>query len=367
MRGSSFILLGLTLVPAVAQARSFRQGQIPNGGSYTCDSCHGKTSLLEQDLTPFGMDVNRTLSNNNVVWSAIWNLDSDGDGFSNGLELGDPGGTWRTGQPNPDEPTANPGIPNDGICGNGVAEPDEDCDSSDYRSQTCQSLGFGEGTLSCHSLCRWVTAECGFCGDGYLNPNFEDCDRDAFPSDLTCEDFGFLRGDLSCSSDCEVDPSTCTDEAPAVCGDGVISTGELCDGDNLGTVDCIRIAYAGGTLVCTDECKWDASNCIFEDGRRVGDEERAAEDDGSTGLEDAGGTPTGGTNGGPSGSDAGPGGPRPGPDAGSGIDGSGKACTTALGRPPFPSWLSLVLLGFVVRRRKRGRKRRPDQQPLVRF
>ena len=338
------VVFGLSaVVPAEAHARSFRVEQIPNGRNYTCDSCHGKASLLPSDLTPFGMDVNRTLSSNNVDWAAIWNLDSDGDGFSNGLELGDPGGSWRRGDPHPDQPTANPGLPNDGICGNELAEPDEDCDTDDLRSQTCQSLGFGEGTLSCHNLCRWITSECGFCGDGYLNPNFEDCDREAFSEGLTCEDYGFLRGDLTCTSDCKVDPSTCTDEAPAVCGDGVISRGELCDGDNLGTVDCIRIAYAGGTLVCTDDCKWDASECVFDDGRRVGDEERAAEDDGSTGLEDAGPgaePPTGdvGTT------------PR---DAGGGVRGSGKACSTIQGTPGVPWFLALLLLLALGRRHQR--------------
>ena len=137
---------------------------------------------------------------------------------------------------------------------------------------------FGLGVLRCHPLCRWDTSECGPCGDGYLNPNYEDCDREAFLRQLSCAEYGFLRGELSCDADCRVDTATCTDEAPAVCGDGIISSGEFCDGENFGAVDCVRIAYAGGTLLCTDDCKWNASNCVFDDGRRVGDEERAAED-----------------------------------------------------------------------------------------
>lgn len=277
---SAILTAALLLVATEASARSNRVRQIPNGNNYTCDSCHGKSSLRPQDLTPFGVDVNNTLSGGNVNWSAIWDRDSDGDGFSNGLELGDPNGTWRTGNPDPNSPTANPGIPNTGICGNQQAESDEDCEANDFKGQTCQSLGFGAGTLKCHALCRWDTSECGFCGDGYLNPNYEDCDSDKFPDALTCVEYGFLRGELSCDENCDIDESTCTDEAPAVCGDGVISRGEFCDGDNFGTVDCVRIAYAGGTLNCTDDCKWDAADCLLPDGRRVGDEERAAEDPG---------------------------------------------------------------------------------------
>ena len=335
-----------TAWPFAAAARSNRVGQIPNGGSYTCDSCHGKVSLLEADLTPFGVDVNNTLSGDNVVWSALWNLDSDGDGFSNGLELGDPGGTWRRGDPNPNQPVANPGVPNQGICGNLSAEPDEDCDSADLRGETCESLGFGLGFLKCHPLCRWDTSECGPCGDGFLNPNYEDCDRDAFLPQLTCAEYGFLRGELSCDVDCKVDTSTCTDEAPAVCGDGVISTGEFCDGDNLGAVDCLRIAYAGGTLLCTDDCKWNASNCVFDDGRRVGDEERAAADE-SSGTADAGtGTDAGVVN-----TDTG----SNGSDGAQTVRGTGSAsgCAIVPTARASPAYLVLIFGLWGVRQRRR--------------
>lgn len=273
-----------------ALARSNRVRQIPNGVDFTCDSCHGILSLSEQHLTPFGVDVNESLVVGNVNWSALWNLDSDGDGLSNGLELGDPSGTWRTGDVDPDAPTANPGVPNQGICGNGAAEPDEACDLDDLQGESCLSLQFGEGTLMCHRLCRWDTSACGFCGDGYLNPYTEECDIEAFAPGLGCADFGFLRGELRCDEDCKVDTSECTDEAPAVCGDGVISRGEFCDGENFGGVDCVRIAYAGGELLCTADCRWDASNCLLADGTRVGDEQRAAEDPNDPGGGDDVGT-----------------------------------------------------------------------------
>lgn len=339
---SIFVFVTVTVASSIATARSFRVRQIPNGNNFTCDSCHSKVSLLEEDLTPFGDDVNQRLSGGDVVWAQLWDLDSDGDGFSNGLELGDPDGSWRTGQPDPDAPTENPGVPNGGICGNGETQEGEDCDRSDLNGETCLSLGFGEGTLSCHRLCRWDTRECGVCGDGYLNPNFEDCDVDAFPDDLDCEAYGFLRGELSCTAECDIDLSTCTDEKPAVCGDGVISTGELCDGDNLGTIDCARIAYAGGTLSCDENCQWDASDCVTRDGRRVGDEERAAAAEdadagGSSGTGDSGVGPT---------PDAGT------SDGGGGARGDGAACATGRGAAPAGvGWLIAVVAGVLLRRR----------------
>ncbi len=341
------LTLCLASTASTAEARSNRVRQIPNGGQYTCDSCHGKASLLARDLTPFGLDVNDTLSNGNVVWSAIWDRDSDGDGFSNGLELGDPSGSWRTGSTDPVQPTANPGVPNTGICGNDLAEPDEACDAADMRGQTCQSLGFGEGTLRCHRLCRWDTSECGFCGDGYLNPNYEDCDLEALPEALTCVDYGFLRGELSCDANCDIDESTCTDEAPAVCGDGIISRGEFCDGDNFGTVDCVRIAYAGGTLLCTGDCKWDASDCLFADGKRVGDEERADDDDVKVPVGDDSSFPDVGTS-----NDAGP--ARPTTATGS--------CASAANADHGAMWLWLAGLAVFGRRSwlARSRPRAPE-------
>lgn len=254
------IILAL-LSPALAHARSERQGHIPNGSVFSCDSCHGKASLKPADLTPFGVDVNRNLSNGVVQWQNIWMLDSDSDGFSNGLELNDPTGVWLRGQPDPGGPVSNPGAPNQGICGNGVVEPDEDCET--LGDHTCRSMGLGDGTLECRQ-CRWYTFFCGTCGDKVLNPLKEDCDFDQF-GDNTCASFGFRAGDLSCTSDCKIDSSDCNDEAAAICGDGILSRDEQCDGDLFGTVDCARLNYAGGTLKCTAGCKWDATECIPKD------------------------------------------------------------------------------------------------------
>ncbi|MEZ4461384.1 MAG: hypothetical protein R3E66_17045 [bacterium] len=242
-----WVLTILLLLPATAAARSERQGHIPNGSVFSCDSCHGRASLQVKDLTPFGVDVNRNMVGGVVQWQNIWNLDSDGDGFTNGLELNDPNGTWRRGQPNPGGPVANPGIANRGICGNNVIEPDEDCES--LGDMTCRDLGLGNGSLECRN-CRWYTFFCGVCGDGVLNPLKEDCDLDQF-GDNTCASFGFRAGELACGTDCKIDSSDCNDEPPAVCGDALLSRGEQCDGDLFGTVDCARLNYAGGVLRCT--------------------------------------------------------------------------------------------------------------------
>lgn len=47
-----------------------------------------------------------------------------------------------------------------GICGDGVAEGQEECDNDDFMGQTCYSLGYGGGSLICHSSCSLDTSLC---------------------------------------------------------------------------------------------------------------------------------------------------------------------------------------------------------------
>lgn len=45
------------------------------------------------------------------------------------------------------------------LCGNDIAEPGEDCDGLDLYGQSCSTLGYDEGTLSCEE-CSFITSEC---------------------------------------------------------------------------------------------------------------------------------------------------------------------------------------------------------------
>ncbi len=91
-------------------SRPGRESQIPNGSKYVCQSCH--VSPGGGSRNPFGKDVGETLQNGRVRWDLIFNLDSDGDGRTNGEELLDPDGTWAQGQVNPgnSEDVTHPGV-----------------------------------------------------------------------------------------------------------------------------------------------------------------------------------------------------------------------------------------------------------------
>ncbi len=106
-------LLALTFLTAVsvssAEARTRYNNHLPNGDEFECEACHTEAPLQND----FGWDVGFTLPLGEVDWSLVWHLDSDGDGQSNGFELGDACGEWARngGDPGRLEDLANPGDP----------------------------------------------------------------------------------------------------------------------------------------------------------------------------------------------------------------------------------------------------------------
>ena len=103
------------VVAEEADARSKRVRQVPNGSVASCNTCH--TSGGGSPLNPFGAEIatnflTRTGPAGDVIWGPdLAALDSDGDGASNGAELGDPDGTWVTGDANPEGEAFHPGDP----------------------------------------------------------------------------------------------------------------------------------------------------------------------------------------------------------------------------------------------------------------
>ena len=97
-----------------ADARPFRVSQLPNGSMIGCASCHVNPGG-GGPLTSFGRDINNNYltqpgRSGNVQWNAMLAmLDSDGDGVSNGRELGDPDGD---GTVDASIQVTNPGDPN---------------------------------------------------------------------------------------------------------------------------------------------------------------------------------------------------------------------------------------------------------------
>lgn len=106
--GLLLTLIGLSwLGSPVAEARNFRVAQLPNGSAFNCGTCH-VSSAGGGPRNPFGQAVQAITGSSSVAfWSAsLAAKDSDGDGSSNGVELGDPEGD---GTATPGWKVTNPG------------------------------------------------------------------------------------------------------------------------------------------------------------------------------------------------------------------------------------------------------------------
>jgi hypothetical protein len=122
MRNKILLILGLAFFATATflVARNFRTNQIPNGTDKSCANCHNNPAG-GGPRNAFGQEVEANHlstpgSAGNVMWGpALASHDSDGDGFSNGVELQDPTGAWQIGQPFPGDPSlvTNPGDPTD--------------------------------------------------------------------------------------------------------------------------------------------------------------------------------------------------------------------------------------------------------------
>ncbi len=162
-------------------------------------------------------------------------------------------------------------------CGNGFVDQQfsEQCDGSNLNGQTCASIGFGGGTLSCTSSCQFDTSGCFTCGNGTIEDG-EQCDGSNL-NGAGCSTEGFAGGTLACNSNCTFNTGGCTADTcsadlatcnsnlascqSATCGNGVAEFGEDCDGQNLQGQTCQTRGFTYGKLACSGGCAFDTSKC----------------------------------------------------------------------------------------------------------
>ncbi|MBU1241914.1 hypothetical protein KJ612_01815 [Myxococcota bacterium] len=135
-------------------------------------------------------------------------------------------------------------------CGNGVLERGEDCDGRQIAPvlpATCVEAGYHAGTPRC-SNCQLDFHPCvpsGRCGDGVLQPAYEECDGREFGG-VTCESLGNYAGTLECSRDCRIVESACKR-----CGDGVLQPG-FGERVEVSLETCMDEGFFGGVATTTD-------------------------------------------------------------------------------------------------------------------
>ncbi len=153
-----------------------------------------------------------------------------------------------------------------GRCGDGLLQPDrgEQCDGQNLNDESCASLGYYGGALACTSGCQLDLGPClveGRCGDDAVqNSHAEECDGANLDGE-SCASLGYYGGELSCDSDCLFDLEICA--AAGRCGDESVQEegGEECDGANLEGRSCVSLGYYGGTLGCASDCSLDLASC----------------------------------------------------------------------------------------------------------
>jgi hypothetical protein len=97
--------LGFVASAASVEARGFRSNMVPNSAAVaaSCNLCHaGHGGGTPRNA--FGLDIEARVTANGqeVFWGPeLAALDSDGDGVTNGVELGDPDGSWTAGSDQP--------------------------------------------------------------------------------------------------------------------------------------------------------------------------------------------------------------------------------------------------------------------------
>ncbi|HOW52464.1 MAG TPA: hypothetical protein PLV42_10535 [bacterium] len=131
-------------------------------------------------------------------------------------------------------------------CGDNIKNGTDLCDGTDLGGKSCQTEGFASGTLTCLANCTgFNTAACAgqiVCGNNTVE-GVEVCDGTQL-NDQTCQTQGFGPGTLACKSDCSgYDTTGCGEECQPDCGTRVCGPDPVC---NESCGDC------GAFEECTD-------------------------------------------------------------------------------------------------------------------
>jgi len=143
----------------------------------------------------------------------------------------------------------------DNTCGDGIVNGTDECDcgaggvgcsASQLDNKTCTDFTspngspYAGGGLGCLSPdnCTFDLSGCYYCGDGAIDFG-EECDGNALGGE-TCLSLGYVSGILSCGNDCQFDESGCVsvDNPVILCNDPNI---EIPDNDASGVSDTITI------------------------------------------------------------------------------------------------------------------------------
>jgi hypothetical protein len=151
-----------------------------------------------------------------------------------------------------------PGVCLGGVCTSGCGDAfvnvdqGEECEATDFRGLTCESLGFHGGDLSCDACVIDASGCAGVCGDQTVNGG-EICDGEAGVPPTSCSSQGWGRGFLSCTEDCSSFMEGCRalglTPVPNVSVQGEVV-------GIAGLADALFVATSGGQVLHSDGRSW---------------------------------------------------------------------------------------------------------------
>jgi len=152
-------------------------------------------------------------------------------------------------------------------CGNDVIEGGEVCDLNKLNSQNCTKFNYTGGSLSCLEDCSgYDYSQCTgeeVCGNGIISGG-EVCEPENVRG-RTCENEGYDGGTLKCKSDCvKYDYKECTG-VKSVCGDNNITGKEECESLSLNNKSCSDLDFDFGVLRCNANCTFNYEYCFIEE------------------------------------------------------------------------------------------------------
>ncbi len=129
------------------------------------------------------------------------------------------------------------------VCGDGILSQDgtEECEAGQLAGFSCENFGMENGVLGCSELCEFDTSACvpvTVCGNGVVEGD-EECDSPVFYENAeACLAAGFPAGLALCREDCRLDLTWCSDGA---CVNRLDDSGDGYDCDDpacLGRMGC---------------------------------------------------------------------------------------------------------------------------------
>lgn len=135
--------------------------------------------------------------------------------------------------------------------------PDGTVDATDAAQQDASPLP--DATVDAVAPDAVSDAATSICGNGVVTGT-EQCDGQDFGV-LTCGTFGFAHGVLLCNESCAIDTSGCSNAT--VCGDGIAEGTEECDQGDFRGLWCGDVpGFVAGQMVCTGSCTISTALCL---------------------------------------------------------------------------------------------------------